>query len=134
MHKLSSKKTKKRMAHDDVTCGGMARKVLKINGLAIRFEITPEILMTRPRKSRRNSAIHFRICSYFATYCLWLRFRHCDGHQLEIFRLPSIIGQGEMEVKISHGFIDTLLKMNLTHGRLNKFRHMYRNNNEYFRF
>ena len=45
MRMLSSKKT---MAHDDVTCVGMAGTILnKINGLATRIELTSAALMLR---------------------------------------------------------------------------------------
>ena len=45
MCKFSLKKT---MAHDDVTCGPTARKILRdINGLATLIELTRAILMSR---------------------------------------------------------------------------------------
>ena len=59
---LNSNKT---VAHDNVTHGATARKILnKINGLATQIELTRTILMPRPCKLLRNYTIHFLLCSY----------------------------------------------------------------------
>ena len=66
--KLNAKKT---IAHDDVTHGAMARKILKkIIDLPTRIELTLSVLMPRPKNLMRNSTIYFYICSYSATYLL----------------------------------------------------------------
>ena len=67
-YKLNAKKT---IAHDGVTYGTTACKILKkINGLATRIELTLWISMPLPWNILRNSTIHFNICSYSVTYLL----------------------------------------------------------------
>ena len=48
------------VAHDDVTCRTMSRKILrKINVSATRIEFTLAILMPQPCNFLRNLTIHF---------------------------------------------------------------------------
>ena len=65
----------KTIAHDDVTHGAVAHKILKkIIDLAMRIELTLSILMPWSWNSMSNLTIHFHICSYSATF-----FAHGHG-------------------------------------------------------
>ena len=63
----------------------------KINGRATRNKLTLSNLMPLPINFLRNSTIYFYICSYSERIYLWSRFRRYAGHNLEIFRFPSLI-------------------------------------------
>ena len=62
--KLNAKKT---IAHDNVTWRATARKIVNS-----QIELTLLILIARLWNFPRNSTIYLHVCSYSATYLLWV--------------------------------------------------------------
>ena len=61
------------VAHDNVTHGALARKILKkITDSATQIELTLTILMPRPWNLLKNSSIHFHIC-YIPQHKAWIQ-------------------------------------------------------------